>query len=217
MAMNDREVPGLVLRLTQRHLDMQRRLFGPHVKRVGPVSDAGMGSVLRDVRAASELQSFRIWLVGSRVQSGTVGSDIDLVLSPRAGIHPSDPLIEQALLYCREYGLYGATPPCVIDPSFRGCGPTLALIPLRQRAVINTIKLLSPRLADLVRRGRIQECRHLGEVSLEFLRRAEDTDYYGKLPNGLFEGSLCPYLRPAIEIPFADSRDVSHTISASGR
>jgi hypothetical protein len=83
--------------------------------------------------------------------------------------------------------------------------------------MIDTIKLLSPRLADLVREGRIQECRHLGDVSLEFLRRAGDTDYYGRLPNGLFEGSLCPYLRPAVEIPFADSHDNVARNWCSGR
>jgi hypothetical protein len=196
----DRSVRRLALRLTARGLDMQQRLFGPDVQGLAPVSDAGLGRVLRDLRAAAELRSFRIWLVGSRLEPGRTGSDIDLVLSPRPGTSPSEHLIEQALWYCREHGLYGATPACVIDPCFRAAGPTVGLVPLRPHATIKTVKLLSPRLADLVTRGRIRECRPVGDAAIEFVRRAQDTDYYGKLPRGDFDGSRWPYLRQAVEI-----------------
>ena len=114
----DRSVGRIALRLTARGLGMQRRLFGPDIEGLPPVSDAGLGHVLRDLSAASELQSFRIWLVGSRLEPGRTGSDIDLVLSPRPGTLPSEHLIEHALWYCREYGLYGSAPSCVIDPCF---------------------------------------------------------------------------------------------------
>jgi hypothetical protein len=211
----DRSVRRMALRVTARGLGMQQRLFGPDIQGLAPVSDAGLGRVLRDLPAASELQSFRIWLVGSRLEPGRTGSDIDLVLSPRPGTLPSEHLIEHALWYCREYGLYGATPACVIDPCFRAGGPTVALVPLRPHVRIKTVKLLSPRLADLVTRGRIPVCRRVGDVGIEFVRRAEDTDYFGKLPRGDFDGSRWPYLRPAIEIVPADNDDLSRAIHAS--
>jgi len=153
--------------------------------------------------------------VGSRLEPGRTGSDIDLVLSPRPCTLPSEHLIERALWYCRENGLYEAIPACLIDPCFRVDGPTVALVPLRPHVRIKTVKLLSPRLADLVMRGRIREWRRVGDVGIEFVRRAEDTDYFGKLPRGDFDGSRWPYLRPAIEIVAADNRDRSHSIHAS--
>jgi hypothetical protein len=211
----DRSVHRMVLRLTARGLGMQQRLFGPDILGLAPVSDAGLGRVLHDLSAASELQSFRIWLVGSRLEPGRTGSDIDLVLSPRPGALPSEDLIEYALWYCREYGLYGAIPACVIDPCFRGGGPTVALVPLRPHVRIKTVKLLSPRLADLAMRGRMRECRRVGDVGIEFVRRAGDTDYYGKLPCGDFDGLRWPYLRPAIEIIPADNDDLPTAIHAS--
>jgi hypothetical protein len=210
-------VRPMTMRLIDFGPGLQHRLFGPHVKRLGPVSDTDMGRVLRDLRAAPELGPFRIWLVGSRVEPEKRGSDIDLVLSPRPGTLPSDYRIEHALRYCREYGLYGASPACVIDPCFRVGGPTVGLVPLPPRVVIKTVKLFSPRLSDLVARGRIRECRRLGDISIEFVRRAADTDYYGKLPRGDFDGSRLPYLRPAIEVTFADDSDFVHEIHGRGR
>jgi hypothetical protein len=181
-------------------LGMQQRLFGSHMEGLAPVSDAEMAGVLCDLRGASALESFRLWHVGSRVEPGRDGSDIDVVLSPQPGTMPSDHLIERALWYCREYGFYGATPRCVIDPSFRALGPTVALAPLPPRAAIRTIKLFSPRLASLLRQGRIAECRRVGDVCIAFVRPAEDTGYYRKLPRRHFDGDSSPYLRPAIEI-----------------
>ena len=203
------------VRLSARELDTQRHLFGPDIKLVRPVSDAQMGRVLCDLRAACELESFRIWLVGSRVQPGRTGADIDVVLSPGFGTSPNDHLIEQALWHCREYGLYGATPACVIDPCFRAYGPTVDLVPLPPHATIETVKLLSPRLAQLAAGGRLRDWRRLGEFSIKFVRHAEDTDYYAKLPTRHFDGSLCCYLRPAIEIASADPEDLLHTIHAN--
>jgi hypothetical protein len=210
----DRSVRRMALCITARRLGMQQRLFSLGVQGLAPVSDATLGRVLRDVAAASELQSFRIWLVGSRLEPGRTGSDIDLVLSPGSGTFPSEHLIARALWYCREYGLYGASPACVIDPCFRVGGPTVALVPLRPNVKITTVKLLSPRLADLVTHGRIRECRRVGDVGIEFVRRAEETDYFGKLPRRDFKGSRWPYLRPAIEIVPADNGDLSHAIHA---
>jgi hypothetical protein len=191
----------LVLGGSTRERHMHHRLFGPDVKRVGPVSDTQMRRVLRELRATAELKPFRLWLVGSRVQPGNTGSDIDVVLSPRAGVPPDEHLIERALWHCREYGLYGANRACVIDPCFRTAGPTLHLIPLQPRVLIKTVKLFSPRLVRLLTLGRLSACRSVGEVCIEFVRTAEDTDYYRKLPRRVFGGSQCPYQRPAIEIP----------------
>jgi len=195
--------------LSVRDREMQRRLFGPHVNLVAPVSDARMGSVLRDLRAAPELHAFQLWLVGSRVQPGRDASDIDLVLSPRSGTVPSEHGVERALWCCREYGLYRGSPACVIDPCFRLVGPTLAQVPLRPDAVIKTVKLLSPKLVHLVLRGRIRHFRRVGHLAIEFVRRAAETEYYGKLPRADFDGSRSPYLRPAIEVIATADDDVS--------
>lgn len=211
----DRSVRRMAMRITARGLGMQQRLFSLGAQGLAPVPDAALGRVLRDLAAASELQSFRIWLVGSRLEPGRTGSDIDLVLSPGSGTLPSEHLIARALWYCREYGLYGAIPACVIDPCFRLSGPTVALVPLRPHVKITTVKLLSPRLADLVTQGRIRECRRVGDVGIKFVRRAEETDYFGKLPRRDFNGSCWPYLRPAIEIDPTDNGDLSRAIHAS--
>jgi len=198
------------LRVTARTLAMQQRLFGADIRRLAPVSDDGLARVLGDLRAASELQPFRIWLVGSRLEPGRTESDVDVVISPRLGSLPSDDLIEHALWCCRDHGLYAATPSCVIDPCFRVDGPTVSVVPLRSDTRIRTVKLLSPRLAELVKRGGISEYRSVGHVGLEFVRQAEDTDYFQKLPRADFADSRQPYLRPAMEIVAADNDDQSH-------
>jgi hypothetical protein len=198
--------------LSARGLRMQQRLFGPGLRGLAPVPDARLWHILRDLSAAPELSFFRVWLVGSRLASGRTGSDVDLVLSPRPGTLPSEHLVERALWHCREYGLYGVEPACVVDPCFRLAGPTVTLVPLLPDARIKTVKLFSPRLADLVRRGRIRECRRVGDVSIEFVRRAGDTDYYRKLPRKDFDGSRRPYLRPAIQVVPADNDGLPHPI-----
>jgi hypothetical protein len=191
------------LHLTQLDLRMQECLYGSVKERIAPVSDIEMWSVLRELRAANELKPFRIWLVGSRVEAGMNGSDVDLVLSPRVGFSLSDHVIERALRYCRNYGLFVANPACVLDPCFRLLGPTVALVPLSPHMIVKTVKLLSPRLTKLIVAGRIREYRRLGDgFSVEFLRQAKDTDYYRKLPKGSFDGLLTSYLRPAIEVPY---------------
>jgi hypothetical protein len=204
----DHGIRQAVMRLTAPALSMQQHLFGPGIRGLAPVSDVAADRVLRELSAASELRDFRIWLVGSRLEPGRAESDIDLVLSPRPGAWPGEPLIERALRHCREYGLYRAAPACVIDPCFRAGGPTVALVPLPPQLRIRTVKLLSPRMADLVTRGRLPECRRVGDVSLEFVRRAGDTDYYRKLPRADFGAASRPYLRPAIEITAAGRNDV---------
>jgi hypothetical protein len=65
---------------------------------------------------------------------------------------------------------------------------------------LQTAKLFSPKLARLVREGRIQLYRRFGRFSIEYWRQAGETGFYSKLPRRRFEGVLCPYLRPAIEI-----------------
>jgi hypothetical protein len=180
---------------------MQAQLFGLSKSRMIPVPDADMWSVLRELRAASELAPFRLWLVGSRVELGNNASDIDLVLSPRVGFSLDDRSIESALWYCRHYGLCEANPQCVIDPCFRIHGPTLGIAPLRAATVLQTVKLFSPKLSLLVAAGRIKDYRRLGRFSIAYLRRAKEADYYGKLPRRQFDGFQSAYLRPAIEIP----------------
>jgi hypothetical protein len=189
--------------LTAIALRMQRRLFGFDKKQLTPVSDADMWRILRELRAASVLKPFRLWLVGSRMHGpGNESSDVDLVLSPQGDISLSDAAIERALWYCRSFGLYTANPRCVLDPCFRPAGPGLVLVPLRPHTVVRTFKLFSPRLAKLVSEGRILRYRRVGRFSIEYLRRAKDTNYYGKLPTREFDGSVSPYLRPAVEVPF---------------
>jgi hypothetical protein len=191
---------GLIaLHLTSLELSTHRRLFDFDKKRIAPVSDADVWRILRELRAAALLEPFRLWLVGSRLDPGNESSDVDLVLSPREGLSLTDVAIERALWYCRNFGLYVANPPCLLDPCFRAGGPALATAPLRPHTVLHTIKLFSPKLAKLIRDRRIRQFRRFGSFSIEYLRRSEDTDYYGKLPRRAFGGSLAPYLRPAVE------------------
>ena len=79
---DDGNVCRMLLRLTAVGHEMQQRLFGPELRLLGPVSDADIGRALRDLRAAAELDSFRLWIVGSRVDPGQEGSDVDVVLAP---------------------------------------------------------------------------------------------------------------------------------------
>jgi hypothetical protein len=181
---------------------MQTRLFGCGAKPKAPVPDSVMWRFLRDLRTAAALAPFRIWLIGSRVQPGNDESDTDLVLSPRVGWTLSDEIVDRGLFCCRDYGLYGANPPCAVDPCFRAAGPTLNVAALQPDTVLKSIKLFSPKLTRLVLAGRIREYRRLGNFSIEYCRRAEETNYYRKLPRRSFDGLLCPYLRPAIEVPF---------------
>jgi len=181
-------------------LRMQAQLFGISKEEILPISDAQMWRVFHELRACYELEQFRIWLAGSRVQPGNDDSDIDIVLSPRPGLSPDDATIERALWHCRNYGLYQANPACVIDPCFRTRGATLDLVPLQPLLILQTIKLFSPRLMRLVVSGRLQEYRRVGFFSIEYSRPAKDTDYYKKLPKRVFDGRLLAYLRPAIEI-----------------
>jgi hypothetical protein len=196
----DGSIPQTDSTLTPRLRAMHERLFGSAVQGLAPVSDAEMARVLHDLRSAPELDSFRLWLVGSRVEPGKNSSDIDIVLSPRLAVLPGDQLVENALLYCREYGLYGGTSRCVIDAFFRAEGPTVALTPLAPTALIRSVKLYSPRVVAVLHQRRIEQWRRVGEVSIEFVRWAVDTDYYRKLPRRDFDGSHASYLRPAIEI-----------------
>ncbi|MGB9302532.1 MAG: hypothetical protein WCB92_02320 [Mycobacterium sp.] len=188
------------LLLTANQREMHHRLFGPRIRRAVPASDASVDCALGHLRASRRLRTFRMWLVGSRVQPGQCGSDVDLVLSPGCGFTPDDQVIVDALRHCREYGLYGMKDACVIDPCFRRDGPTRQVVPLPPDTRITTLKLLSPNLVTLVRQGRIRAWRPCGDVGLQFMRRAADTGYYTKLPLGAFAGTPRNYLRPAVEI-----------------
>jgi hypothetical protein len=180
--------------------EMQERLFGPSAMSPRPVSDTAMMELLGALRQSPALLGFRLWLVGSRVEPGRHTSDIDLVLSGVAGTIPDYPRVEDALRHCREFGLYGTEVSCVIDPCFRVSGPTLAVTPLAPDAAVSTVKLLSPRLAALAVRGAFLRWRRVGEFSIEFLRRAADTDYYDKLPQQDWCGQRWRYLRPPVEL-----------------
>jgi hypothetical protein len=185
--------------LTACRHSMHRLLFS-HRVRSGAVTDTQMWCALRELRAVDELGAFQLWLVGSRIEPGKHTSDIDLVLSPKAGCSIDDALIERALWHCRHYGFYGADPTCVIDACFRANGPTLTVTPLRPQTAVRTVKLLSPKLLRLLLAGHVPERRSVGRFSIEFVRRAGDTSYYRKLPCLPFGPTLVPYLRPAIEI-----------------
>jgi hypothetical protein len=181
-------------------LSMHRRFFGVNARHVSPVSDAAMWHVLRELRNAPHLERFRLFLVGSRVDPGNETSDIDLVLAPSPGAGFTDVLIERALSHCRGYGLYGRTPASLIDPSFRRAGPSFRTVPLLPTTVLQTAKLLSPKVARLISQGCIQHYRRFGRFSIEYWREAGDASFYQKLPRQRFDGSLYPFLRPAIEV-----------------
>jgi hypothetical protein len=179
---------------------MQRQLFSVTAQEIAPVTDAGVWRMLSALRNAPELDSFRLFLVGSRLDPGNETSDIDLVLAPRKGSIFTDVRIERALWHCRHYGLYGATPACLIDPCFRRKGPTMAVVPLRPTEILQTARLFSPKLVKLVAEGRIRRCRRFGRYSIEYWRPAVETGFYHKLLQQRFDGVLCPYLRPGIEV-----------------
>jgi hypothetical protein len=186
--------------ITPIELGMHHHLFGVNANHVAHLNDAAMWRTLRELRSAPELERFGLFLVGSRLDPGNETSDIDLVLSPRPGSAFTDRLIERALWHCRDYGLYGADLARLIDVSFRKEGPSFRAIPLPPDRVLQTAKLFSPKLASLVNEGRIQHYRRFGLFSIEYWRRASETSFYQKLPQQQFDGSLCSYLRPAIEV-----------------
>lgn len=179
---------------------MQMKLYGPDTQRIAPVSDSAMWGLLRELRASHELEAFRIWLVGSRVEPGHQGSDIDLVLAPRSGFSPVDEIIEHALWYSRDYGLNRSDPACRMDAVFRAGGPSVEVSALPPDTVMKSIKLFSPCLMKDVLSGRVHEYRRLGRFSIAYSRRAADMTYYHKLPLRHFDGLLVRYLRPAIEV-----------------
>ncbi len=178
---------------------MQMQLFGPRARRMA-VSDVAIWRFLRALRSAAELDPFRIWLVGSRVEPGNLNSDVDLVLSPREGFPPADDAVERALWHCRSRGLYASSPVCVVDPCFRPGGPATAVAALHSGFLLAGVKLLSPRLLREAVSGQLEGCRPVGRFCVGYSRRAGDTNYYHKLPVGQFGGAQFPYLRPAIEI-----------------
>jgi len=65
---------------------------------------------------------------------------------------------------------------------------------------LQTAKLLSPRVHNLIRDGRIRRYRRFGRFSIEYWRPAGDAGFYSKLPHRDFDGSSSPYLRPAVEV-----------------
>jgi hypothetical protein len=180
-------------------LAMNRRLFGADFEHVAPVDDTAMWETLRELRKSVELAPFRLFLVGSRLDSGNEARDIDLLLAPCAGFAFTDARIEGALFHCRDYGLH-AKPPRLIDPCFRRTGPRHHVVPLSPTTILETAKLFSPRLRGLIGAGRITHFRRFGHFSIEYLRPACETGFYPKLPQRHFELGRVPYLRPAIEV-----------------
>jgi hypothetical protein len=186
--------------MTSEVLAMQIRLYGFKLDEIQPVSDILMWSVLRELRNCRPLDLFHLWLVGSRVEPKRDNSDIDVVLSPRSVALLPDEIIDNALLYCRSYCLYGSTPRCVVDPCFRVHGPSTDFAALKPDSLLKGVGLLSPyRIGELIS-GRLSGCRKVGRFSLEHRRRAGDANYYRKLPRAMFEGLQSAYLRPAIEV-----------------
>jgi hypothetical protein len=197
-------VANVALSPTPVELRMHTRLFGIPNREIASVADAAMWRLLRGLRRHPDFDPFRIWLVGSRVQPGRNGSDIDIVLSVRDGWSPGELAIERALWRARDYGLHAATPVCLVDPCFRAFGPTITTIALRSNAVLTSIKLFSPKLMKEVFAGRVRNHRRLGHFSVEYSKHAGETSYYAKLPIRNFGGILSPYLRPAIEVHAAN-------------
>ena len=195
----------MLLRLSPRQYAMQRRLFSLSPTRGDRVDDSSLARTLAELRAAPELAGFRLWLVGSRLDAGMAGSDIDLVISPATDERPGHAAIEAALWRCREHGLGRA---CSIDPVFRVRGPALSLTPLRPDAVLKSVRLASPKVTALMAAGLLDECRPVGEAAVAFSRRAGDTDFYAKLPMRDFGGQSARYLRPAIEVTTAGSGQI---------
>ena len=184
-------------------LHMQAHLFDCDTSQVAGVSDAALGKVLSRLRTATVLDPFRLWLVGSRLEPGREQADIDLVLSPHTAEEVSDEMVEGALWHCRDFGLHGirepgAKPGCLIDPCYRCGGPAVEKVALEPGTVLQTSKLFSPKLAKLTAEGRIEQYRRFGRFSIEYLRKAAETDYYAKLPRCSDTGAS--YLRPAVEI-----------------
>lgn len=186
---------------------MHMRLFGDRTRRMSPITDVEMWRLLRELRTYSVFEPFRLWLAGSRLRPGKVMSDIDIVLSPRAGFTLSDQIIERGLWFCRDWGLHSASPACLLDPCFRAGGPRLDVVPLLPHEVLKGIKLFSPKIMSKVLSGQIREFRRIGLFSIEYCRVAVETSYYRKLPRRNFGGHLFPYLRRATEIPFQASTD----------
>jgi hypothetical protein len=179
---------------------MHRRLFSFNRSHFAPMRDAAVWNALRTLRNTPELAPFRLFLVGSRLDPENETSDIDLILAPRSGSAFGDYRIERALLHCREYGLFKTSPSCLIDPGFRRQGPSVLVVPLAPTTVLQTAKLFSPKLVRLVSGGAIRDYRRFGRFSIEYSRQAGESDFYQKLPRQRFNGVLCPYLRPAIEV-----------------
>ena len=190
--------------LTADLLQMHAQLYHFDKLQMVAVSDAGLKTLLHQLRATAVLDPFRFWLVGSRLEPGKDWSDVDLVLAPRTQSTVSDESVERALWHCRNFGLHGGGESgsshqcCLIDPCFRCTGPALEQVPLEPQTVLQTSKLFSPKLAKLTAEGRIKQYRRFGRCSIEYLRKAGDTDYYAKLPR--LDGSGASYLRPAVEI-----------------
>lgn len=179
---------------------MQEALYGSSARGGIPVSDTAVWQMLEALRKAEALVSFRIWLVGSRLEANEVESDVDLVLSPRMGTRPTDRQVERALWSCRHYGIEAMDPICIVDPCFRLAGPTLNVVNLPADAIVSTTKLLSPGCWRDVSEGRIRRYRLSGRFSVEFSRPAAETTYYAKLPVFIRDGVISRYLRPAVEV-----------------
>ena len=159
-----------------------------------------MWRILGELRELSATEPFRIWLIGSRLEAAKQFSDIDVLLSFRPGRVANERMIESALWNCRYYGLYQAQPRCVIDACFRDEGPTIDVTPLRPDTILQTYKLYSPKIAQLAMGARISRYRLFGQFSIEYLRAASETNFYERLPRRAVDGSVWPYLRPAIEL-----------------
>ena len=182
-------------------LDVQKMhadLFDRCPPRVA-VSDAAVMGMLRGFRESAELEAFRVWLVGSRLEPNRALSDVDMVLSPRTERPPEDSIIEHALWFCRSHGLQSPNP-CLVDACYRRSGPTVGTVALEPDAIVTSFKLLSPGLMRAILDGEIQDYRLAGRFSIEYRRLARDIIYFERLPWRLQRGYLRRYLRPALEI-----------------
>jgi hypothetical protein len=189
----------VVALLTNDVLEMQLLLFRPDHGPKRGIECLTMWRILEMLRAEAQLDPFRMWLVGSRLERENSRSDIDIVLAPRNGLLP-DATIDAALWHCRHYGLYRAAIRCLIDPVFRREGPCLTDRPLDPDLMLTSTKLASPQFVNYVLTQQIANYRRVGRWSLEYARSAGDSSFYIKLPRRHVQGEWLPYLRPAVEI-----------------
>jgi hypothetical protein len=171
----------------------------------GGCSDSQVMEVLSLIKNHPQLQYFRLWLVGSRLEPNRFFSDVDILLTPTSNYEKTNMSvtkhdIEQALWLCRSVGYEASKNHCVIDPTFEWRLPLVNRIELLPNTVAHKIKLLCPYLYQQVKLSKITEFISVGKFCIEYERSVSQTNYYLKLPSAFFKGKEEKYYRVAREI-----------------